>query len=89
MATNAKARVEVTFIDGSEAVYHVSADKGIASKLPSMIQETGALSLWNDEESFIVIQAQIRSISISDLSEAERAANVGPVPVRHPREVAA
>lgn len=74
MATNAKAKVTVTFTDGSESEYLITAHKGIASDLANAAAAKGILAIWNDEQSFGIPVANILDWEVVDLSPEEIAA---------------
>lgn len=80
MATNARAKVTVTFIDDTETEYFISGDKGVATGVPAMLQQRGVISLWNDEESYIIMGNRVQDMTFVDLTEAEREACSGPRP---------
>lgn len=53
--------VEITFVDGEIKEYEISANPSVAGYLARKMGETGSLSLWNDDESYVIPAHSIRS----------------------------
>jgi predicted chitinase len=56
--------VEVTFIDGEVIEYEISANPSVARYLARKMGETGSLSLWNNDESYVIPAHSIRHYTV-------------------------
>lgn len=60
----AKSIVTVHFNDGTSREYEITASPSLAGYLARGMSDTGNLTLWNDEESFVIPAHSIREFSI-------------------------
>lgn len=56
--------VEVTFVNGEVIEYEISANPSVAGYLARKMGETGSLSLWNNDESYVIPSHSIRHYTV-------------------------
>lgn len=67
-----KSVVYVTFVDNSTKEYEISANPSVAGYLSRSMGETGSLSLWNNDESYVIPSHSIKEFCVKKKPSARK-----------------